>query len=207
MAPLGYAVASVDYRKPPAVSPRDTVSDVAAAVAYLRKNSQSLKLSPGKFALLAHSAGSQMVTLLATDPSYARAAGFDLGNLAVVGTLDGIFDLNTAIGKDAKARKRDHELDVFGNDPARWAGLSPVAFVQQGVAASPLYCVIHEDTVSVFLAQADEFAGVLKQAGKQVVETNMPGYSHGQLLGDFHDPAGHAPQAFASCLQQGGMGR
>jgi acetyl esterase/lipase len=204
--PAGYAVVSVEYRKPPAVAADQTVQDIATATAFVLKNAASYQLRPDHFAYLAHSAGSQMVALVGTDPSYAAHAGFDIKTIGVVGVLDGIFDLTAAIQSDDKARKRDHQLDIFGNDPNYWRTLSPVDHVAT-TSANPLYCIIHEDTVYVFASQAERWVTALNSAKKIVIETNMSGMSHGQLAQDFKNPGSTVAAAFINCLNHSVVGK
>jgi acetyl esterase/lipase len=174
LTPAGFAVVSLEYRKPPAVSPSDTVEDIAEATAYVLNNAARLNLLSNHFAFLAHSAGSQMVALVATDPAYAAKAGLDLSKLAAVGVLDGIFDLTAAIQSDDKAQKRDHQLDLFGNDPNYWRAMSPVNALDQ-TTIHPIFCIIHEDTVPVFQAQAQRFITALHNHQQVVSEFVMNG--------------------------------
>lgn len=77
LAGRGYAVASIDYRLAPKFqwpAPRD---DVAAAIAFLKKNSASLGLDATRLVLFGRSAGGQI----------AEAVGYAAGEPAVRGVI------------------------------------------------------------------------------------------------------------------------
>ncbi|XUM24396.1 alpha/beta hydrolase fold domain-containing protein [Bradyrhizobium oligotrophicum S58] len=58
----GYAFALIDYRLVPAATVEQQAADVAAAVAWLRKNAGRLGIDPSRLVLMGHSAGAHHVS-------------------------------------------------------------------------------------------------------------------------------------------------
>lgn len=87
LASRGYAVASIDYRLAPKFqwpAPRD---DVAAAIAFLKKNSASLGLDPTRLVLFGRSAGGQ----IAETVGYAASEPAVRGVIAMYAPSDMVF--------------------------------------------------------------------------------------------------------------------
>jgi len=196
----GYALISVEYRKPPAVTPAQTVGDIAAAIGYLQTNAAKLKLVNGPFTVIGHSAGSHMVGLLASDPAYMKNAGVDSSKAFGFVNLDGVFDIGTDITRDSKGKKTDHQNDLFGKDPAVWASLSPSLIVAKIGPPKAHMCVVHELTVPEYMAQSAEWIAALKKSGADLHETAIPGYTHGQLVQNFSMAGGPILPGVEPCL-------
>ena len=86
----GWILVSVNYRltAPGAASSAqypDHFHDVASAVAWVHDNIASYGGDPERIALLGHSAGADIVSNVATNPSYLQAVGLDLGSLRCAG--------------------------------------------------------------------------------------------------------------------------
>jgi arylformamidase len=71
----GFVFVSVNYRLSPAVNPLQEAQDVAAALAYFQKNAATYKANADHVVLMGHSAGGNLVTLLASVPKYIEGAG------------------------------------------------------------------------------------------------------------------------------------
>jgi acetyl esterase/lipase len=196
LLPAGYAVASVEYRRVPAVGPADEAIDAAHAIAFLRLHAAAYRLDPGRFAIIGHSSGGHIVALLATDAHYLRDAGVDPASLAAVVTLDGIFDIATDIAHNGR---RDHLSAIFGDDPRGWNAVSPVALAGT-LRTHPEFCILHEDTTPRFVEQAQLFESALRRAGQSVETATAPGISHGKLVEAFPSPALPMTRFSLSCL-------
>jgi acetyl esterase/lipase len=193
----GYVVASLGYRLSPETSPAGSVQDAALGIAYLLHNAARFGIDPDKFAILGHSSGAHMVALLGTDATYLRHAGVDPATLAAVITLDGVFDVEANL-TDYPNQTR---ADVFGNDPAGWKRVSPVALVD-GMQTHPHFCLVHEDRSPRFIEQERLFETALKQHGEAVEAITAPGLSHGALVGEFADPGTPMAPFTLACLAE-----
>jgi acetyl esterase/lipase len=190
----GYVVASVNYRLLDPAAPNeaalvDAATDVAAATAFLLRHAAEYGINPSAYALMGHSAGGHLVALVGTDPFYARAAGLDLGRLAAVVALDGVFDMRPSYSPHP----------VLPTDPDyRWK-MSPSAHTSQ-VTGHTLFCVVHEDMNRRFGPDADAFVAALQSHGVRTAETIAPGLTHGQLVGEFDNPATPMAAQVENCL-------
>ena len=188
---MGYVVASIDYRMPPEGTVADEAADVATATAFLLAHAAQFGIDASHFSLAGHSSGAHLVALVATDPTYARAAGLDLNRLSTVVTLDGVFDV---------ALPTEHS-PVFSTDHAARLNLSPVSHANQ-VVGHPLFCLIHEDRLPRFTMQADEFAAALRKAGQAVSMKVVPGLGHGEMNNRFNNPDQPLAADARDCLQR-----
>ena len=73
--PKGYVVVSTNYRLSPTVDPVTEAHDVAAALAYTQQHAQDWGGDAHRVVLMGHSAGANLVSLVAADPSYAKQTG------------------------------------------------------------------------------------------------------------------------------------
>jgi len=179
----GYAVASIDYRKVPEITPQGQIGDTAAAIAYLLHNAAKLRLSPTGIALLGHSSGGHVVTLLGTDQTYLSRAGVDPHVVKAVIALDGVYDVTANVTHFPSATR----LEVFGADHTAWRALSPTENLSQ-MQAHPAFCLLHEDTDRRFIEQAGLFETALSSHGETLRTALAPGLHHPQLVNRFGDP-------------------
>ena len=187
----GWAVASVNYRlTDPAVPEPDRVlapdhnEDVAAAVAFLFAEADTLGIDTDRMALLGHSAGAGIVAALAADPTYLGAHDLDPIALGCVGPLDTEgFDIRTLI--DGGGQTVTLYRSVFGQNPERWDELSPLTHV--GDAALPDLFLVERGTPER-RAQVTDFADAVEQAGGTVTVADVSGYTHGDVNQRIGDP-------------------
>jgi arylformamidase len=119
--PKGYIFVSVNYRLAPAADPLQQVDDVAKALAAAQAQAASWGGDPARFLVMGHSAGAHLVSLLASDPSFAAAHGVKpwLGTVALDSAA---FDVERIM-----QRRHFRFYDrVFKNDPAYWRSASPL---------------------------------------------------------------------------------
>jgi arylformamidase len=137
----GYAFASINYRLVPAATVEQQAADVAAAIAYLRRDAAKLGFDPNKIVLMGHSAGAHLSALVGTDPQYLRMAGLDFSALDGVIPLDGAaYDVPAQMGDGAKMMK-DTYIQAFGTDPARQKALSP--YWHAAGPNAPAFLIVH----------------------------------------------------------------
>ena len=188
----GWAVASVNYRLTDRSEPDGERmlapahnADVAAAVGWLVEHAGELGVDPSRIALLGHSAGAGIVAALAADPAYLTAVELAPSDLACVAPLDTEgFDV-ASVAQDPGAQGRLYRL-VFGDDPGRWAELSPLAHL--GEADVPDLFLVRRGTPDR-RAQVDGFAEAARRAGSLVTVVDLPGFTHAQVSMRIGDPA------------------
>lgn len=147
----GYAFASVNYRLSP--DPIDTgypagrirfpdhPDDVAEALAWIDRNGSGLGVDPSRMVLIGHSAGAQIVALLASDPSYVRRWGVKPRRLLGAIPLDGEYDIAARIATGTQ-RSRAMLFNAFATpaenavddawrlgSPIEWAGTEDPPFL------------------------------------------------------------------------------
>lgn len=138
---LGYAVASIDYRLVPDATVEQQGADVANAVAYLRTNAARLSFDRSRIALVGHSAGAHLVSLVGTDPQYFRAAGLSLDDVRGIVPLDGAaYDVADQMDENVRLMGDTYE-QAFGTDPARQQALSPT--LHAAAPNAPAFLILH----------------------------------------------------------------
>lgn len=139
----GYAFASINYRLVPEATVEQQAADVANAVAYFRKNAQSLGIDTKRVVLMGHSAGAHLSALVGTDPQYLRGVGLDMSALAGVIPLDGAaYDVPAQMADGARIMQ-DTYKQAFGTEPQRQKALSPTW--QAAAPNAPKFLILHVD--------------------------------------------------------------
>lgn len=189
---LGYNVAAVNYRLVPDATVEQQGADVAAAVAMLRQKAPSLKFDARRIALVGHSAGAHLVSLVGTDPQYLRGAGLDFADIRGIVPLDGAaYDVARQLA-EGNRMMQDTYLQAFGTDPARQAALSPT--LQAGTPNVGEFLVLHVQRADG-TRQSQQLAAALNQGGSHAEIQGFEGrglQGHGEInrrLGDPDYPA------------------
>jgi arylformamidase len=142
----GYCLVSVNYRlspDPPDGDPGRIIYpmhelDVAAAIAWVQTNIASYGGDPDRMALMGHSAGAHLVSLVSTDELFLAPHTVQLSAIKGVIALDtGGYDIpqNLIFGPAALYE------NAFGDDPAVWAEASPITHVESGKDIAPFFLV------------------------------------------------------------------
>jgi arylformamidase len=176
----GYAVVSVNYRltdpkATPLVQYPDHDEDVAAAVVWVHDHIDEYGGDPRRIAVLGHSAGAQIVALVATNPSFLAARGLTLDALRCAGALD-------TEGYDVTAGASSGNtlyLDAFGTDPATSAEASAINHVKRGVGI-PSFLVAERGTPRR-RAEAEAFVARLRAAGVDVTVIDAGSLTHEEV--------------------------
>ncbi len=143
-AEAGYCLVSINYRlspDPPNGDPARIMYpihelDVAAAIAWVQANITSYGGDPDRMALMGHSAGAHLVSLVSTDESFLAPHAVELSAIKGVISLDtGGYDIpqNLIFGPTALY------VNAFDDDPAVWAEASPVTHVEAGKDIAPFF--------------------------------------------------------------------
>ncbi|AUX69319.1 esterase [Porphyrobacter sp. HT-58-2] len=172
MLEQGYAFASIDYRLVPAATVEQQAADVAAALAYLLKQADTLGIDRSRVVLTGHSAGAHLVALVGTDERYLKAAGLSFADIDGVMPNDGAaYDVSTQIAGAGPMMKRTYE-QAFGTDPARHKALSPLTHA--AAPNAPAFLLIHVQRADG-VAQNKALAEALRRAGTKVEVGSFPG--------------------------------
>jgi acetyl esterase/lipase len=166
------AVASVNYRLVPDATVEQQATDIASALALLKKRADSLNFDPRKIVLVGHSAGAHLVALLGTDETYLRRAGLSFADIAGVVLLDGAaYDVPLQLENGPGIMQRRYR-EAFGTDPARQAKLSPTR--QAAAPNAPAFLILHVQRPDG-VAQSQALAAALEKAGTSVEIHGFPG--------------------------------
>lgn len=159
---LGYAVASVNYRLVPDATVEQQASDVASALAYLKRNADQLGFDEERVALTGHSAGAHLVALVGTDPQYLRAVGLSFADLRGVLPLDGAaYDVARQMENGGRLMNRRYR-DAFGTEPSRQRALSPS--LHAAAPNAPDFLILHVQRRDG-RAQSEALGAALRSAG------------------------------------------
>ncbi len=160
--------------------------DVAAAVSWIRGHIGSYGGDPSRLSLMGHSAGAQIVSAIATDPSHLAEYGMGPEDLRHCISLDtATYDIPWRM-EQLGPGGRMMLLNAFGTDPAVWADASPVNHVTAGTCLPSFFIVIEGPAAR--LAQARRFAAILREAGVRAVLLETPALSHSGVNDAIGDP-------------------
>jgi len=169
LAARGMLVVIPDYRQYPEVTFPGFMNDAAAAVAWAATNAARFGGDPRRLFLMGHSAGGQIVTLLALDPTYLRTAGMAPAAICGVIGLAGAYDLQPADPADFPAIPAD-----------AWVESRPVNHVTP--QAPPMLLLTGEADGVVEPGNTARLASRLRAAGVPVIVTEYPGIDHMALM-------------------------
>ena len=174
LAARGILTLVPDYRLYPEVRFPAFMEDAAAAVAWARSFLITLGGDPGRLFLMGHSAGAQIATLLALDPSYLRAAGMAGGRLAGVIGLAGPYDFLPLRSPTLKA--------IFGPE-VDWPVSQPITYAS--AAAPPMLLAAGTADRVVDPGNTERLAARLRAVGATVEMRLYRGLGHRVLIGGF----------------------
>jgi arylformamidase len=173
----GYAFASINYRLVPDATVEQQATDVAASVAYLRRNAQKLGIDPKRIVLMGHSAGAHLSALVGTDPQYLRGAGLDVSALSGVIPLDGAaYDVPAQMAEGTRFMG-DTYKQAFGADLARQKALSP--YWNAASPNSPAFLILHVERAD----GARQSAALAEALGKNGARVKLQGFEGKGLRG------------------------
>jgi acetyl esterase/lipase len=181
---LGAALVSVNYRlstPDSGVMWPDHGEDVAAAVAWVQGEGPAIGLDPEHLALVGHSAGAHLVSIVGTDPALLASAGADPLGIDCVVALDVDYDLADAAGQALIA-------NAFGTDPEVLAAASPPIQVERnGAPSAPFFIVTRGGPQRI--AKAQGFVDVINDSGGSAQLLDATGYSHEEVSSQLGAPA------------------
>jgi acetyl esterase/lipase len=176
LASRGFAVADIIYRLAPRWKFPAALDDVRAAIAFLRKRADSLKIDPNRIILLGRSAGGQIalsVAYSAKDPGIR-------GVISFYGPTDLYWSWDHP-GNPLVIDTRAVLSSYLGGSPSEASGnydeASPIRFV---TSATPPTLLLHggrDELVSA--VQSGRLAQRLAQAGVPHLNVALPWATHG----------------------------
>ena len=177
-AAQGWAWLSIDYRLTPEVTNREQVTDVRAALAYVRAHAAELRIDPARLVLVGESASGQLVThVAASEPTLAGVVSFY-----------GVYDLVAMAGDPANPRSLARRLfRITTTDAAAQAPLREFSPAFQASKALPPLLLI-AGTADRLIAQQRAYAAALKSAGAHVDTIEITGAPHGMEA--WHEESG-----------------
>lgn len=159
----GVAFISVNYRLSPEVQHPAHAEDVAAAIAWVFERAPSLGIDPERIALMGHSAGAHLVSLVATEGSLLAAHDLKPSMLA------GVVSLDTAShqihASSDRPRLQTMITNAFGTDPAVWKQASPLYHASEGGSFPPFMLVYAAERADALRTNRAMHEALIKAGG------------------------------------------
>lgn len=192
LACQGYLTATVEYRLSPEALYPAGVTDVKAAIKWIKRNAGSYGLDTNRIALLGSSAGATIATLVGNTPGHPLYHTPENGSIDVsdrvqaIINIDGILDFTDPAesGKDSDPSKPSAATRWFGStfteDPDLWIEASPLTYAG---AHSPATLFINS-SIPRFHAGRDKYTNILEESGIKTSVYTIPDSPHSFWL--FH---------------------
>lgn len=166
----GFAVAAMNYRLFPEVTPREQAQDVAEAAVWLAKNADRYGIDPRQIYIVGHGSGAHIASLVGTDPGYLAKYGAVPSDLGGIVAMDApVYDVPTEIAETTLATQRGQVLrQVFTDNPSFWPSVSPAYQTAKSRKLPPFFVVHTSGTPNAF-RQAKPFASALRDEGAVAV--------------------------------------
>ncbi|MEO6688318.1 MAG: alpha/beta hydrolase [Dokdonella sp.] len=178
LAASGILTMVADYRKYPQGRFPDFETDAAVATRWAIDHAREWGGDPARVFLIGHSAGAQIVALLATDARYLAAEGLRPSHLAGVVGIAGPYDFLPLTDPKIK--------EVFGAD-STWPASQPVNFVD---GDEPPFLLLNGSGDRVVDPHnSASLTQRLKAAGVGVVHKEYPRVGHFRILAAMRYPA------------------
>ena len=181
----GVLFVSVNYRLSP--TPQATpdpgrvtlpthAQDVARAVAFVRANAERWDADPGRLALMGHSAGAHLATLVAMDARHLADGGGPAGCVVALDTNG--YDVPYYLSLGPGASQVAIYENAFTADPGAQAAASPITYA--GDAPGTEVLLVRQATAER-AATTGRFRDALSGAGYAVSEVVADGLSHAEI--------------------------
>ncbi|MEM1409858.1 MAG: alpha/beta hydrolase, partial [Pseudomonadota bacterium] len=162
----GFAVAAMNYRLHPEVTPREQAQDVADAAVWLAKNASAYGIDPRQIYLVGHAAGGHLVSLVGTDPTYLGKHSATPADLGGIVTLDAaVYDVSGAIAAhDVQTPQGRLLRQVFTEKSGFWSQVSPITRIAGGQRIPP-FLLSYSAGKQSYQTQERPFAAALRRQG------------------------------------------
>lgn len=176
LASRGFVVVVPDYRTYPETIFPGFIDDGAAAVRWAHDHASELGADPSRLFLMGHSAGAQIIALLATDAHFLAARQMSKKDIAGVIGLAGPYDFLPL---------RDATLKRIFPEAQRTAS-QPIHFVRGD--EPPMWLGVGKADMIVDPGNTTRFAARLQASGDKVEVRRYPGIGHILLIGAMGAP-------------------
>lgn len=180
LAKAGFVTASASYRLAPAHPYPAALDDCQAAMRWLRKHAEALRLDPARLGAFGSSAGGHLVaclgvrdTRLDDDPALSGISSKAQG----VVDVHGVHDFAALNGARLHPTAEAFLGGSLADKPEAWREASPLAFVDADTA--PMLLVHAPDDPTVPYAQSTRFADALMAVARPFEFMPTPGSGHG----------------------------
>ncbi|MCB1154247.1 alpha/beta hydrolase [bacterium] len=172
----GFVTVLPDYRLYPDVHHPDWITDTVAALNWVMKNIDQYGGDPARIVVAGHSAGSQILALIATDDEFRDQLEFPIERLAGIALLSGPFDYDAGAKRDIKAVHK-----IMGSDEL-YESTQPEKYIRPDL---PPTLILNggEDNLTPE-TQARAYAEKLLAAGAPVRYEVLPGGDHYTMVLD-----------------------
>ena len=186
LACQGYVTATVEYRLSPEALYPTGVTDVKAAIKWIKRNAGTYGLDTNRIVLLGTSAGATIATLIGNTPGHPLYQTPDECSLRVsdrvraIINIDGILDFTDPAesGKDKDPAKPSAATRWFGStykeSPDLWMEASPLTYAGEH---SPSTLFINS-SIPRFHAGRDAYISILEESGISTTVFTLPDSPH-----------------------------
>jgi acetyl esterase/lipase len=199
----GIVFVSTNYRLSPAVKHPAHVSDVAAAIRWVREHAKEFGGDGNKIVLMGHSAGCHLATLTTLDPKHLEREKLQPKDLCgVVAWSGGMYNLVDRAKGDGFYPK--YIRQAFGESEAEWRDASPMAHV--GDAAMPSFLFVSIEKGNASHKAAEAMVDLIKQKKGQAESVLIEGRDHfmaNHLIGAPDDKTGQLIVNFVTKVTAG----
>ncbi len=195
LAHAGFAVAIPSYRLFPETDAAGATADVASAVAWVAKNGNDYGIDATKLVLAGHSAGGQIVAMLATHRRFLAAARVAPSVVRGAFVAGSSYDVRDLSGASPEWIRLDEAL--FGATAEQRATMSAIAEIDPGTPSILAVCGTHDAPGSCERTRA--FTKTLTTAGVScdALEVDANHMDLVRRLAITRDPLSAALQSFA----------
>ncbi len=179
----GYVFISVNYNLVPQTTVEGQLEEIDAALGYIMANVARVGGDPSNISLMGHSAGAHLVAMTALRPLANAQALLARGGLRAVISNDTRSYNLARIAAEAGGRLGGAFAQPFGQDPARWAALSPLSYIGETEKNMPAFLIAYsgQGNAARRASYAREFATALRAAGISATLYDGRQYSHEQI--------------------------
>lgn len=180
----GWMLVSVNYRltrpgEPGSAQFPDHFDDVAAAIAWVHDNIRDFGGDPTRIALLGHSAGADIVSNVAVNPTYLRAYDLEPAVLSCAGPLDTEGFDKAEAGTSDPDGERAQWSSALGNNPRYVEETSATKLVREGAGIPPMIGVVRGTDRRRRIEQA--FLDSLREAGVEATSIDAASLTHEEV--------------------------
>ncbi|CAN5581160.1 hypothetical protein BH10CYA1_BH10CYA1_22600 [soil metagenome] len=178
----GVLFISTNYRLAPNVMHPKEIQDIASAFAWVKAHASEYGGDPNRIYVMGHSAGAQLVDLLATNDKYLDEKGLKLSDVKGCISLDtASLDLTERASLPGPASKMVADMikNAFGTDPKVLAEASPMLQMHKG-KTYPKFLMVCSSNRRDSLAAHKQFEKVVHEASGTVTTAVVP-LNHGEI--------------------------